>query len=325
MDWDEFLQVKKRHDPEDAPALLMSGVAGDNATRYLLKQVGQEFPNNQAIFDRNILGSRDFIWNGRVIRTGGMGGHPALAGFDTVYCAGRLEEGWFFFHSGHYHPKQIHALFFMVDFIENTCQDLAGVKRDTKVNELAGMKLRLYEDKSETITYDTTFAQAVNGRIPQVMTTSMSVGSGGIPRSSPMMIGSSSPISIGGHPTASTQPMPIGQQPTLSVSPKPVRVDESEVTRDLGINTYGRHQLQVRINGAPPWIDDSARTRCKICEAEFSIVTRKHHCRRCGDIVCAKCSSKTKEVKNPATKSGSKPETGKVRVCDVCYATADLL
>lgn len=34
------------------------------------------------------------------------------------------------------------------------------------------------------------------------------------------------------------------------------------------------------------WQDDGEATRCPICHAPFNVVTRKHHCRLCGRVVC---------------------------------------
>jgi hypothetical protein len=40
----------------------------------------------------------------------------------------------------------------------------------------------------------------------------------------------------------------------------------------------------------PPWQPDSEITQCPICEAAFGFFNRKHHCRKCGRVVCAECS-----------------------------------
>uniref|UniRef100_A0A158P8W6 FYVE-type domain-containing protein n=1 Tax=Angiostrongylus cantonensis TaxID=6313 RepID=A0A158P8W6_ANGCA len=47
------------------------------------------------------------------------------------------------------------------------------------------------------------------------------------------------------------------------------------------------------------------------CGVRFSITVRKHHCRHCGRLVCAKCS----EVTMPIAKFG---EEKRVRVCSLC-------
>ncbi|XP_062832302.1 RUN and FYVE domain-containing protein 2 isoform X2 [Anolis carolinensis] len=59
------------------------------------------------------------------------------------------------------------------------------------------------------------------------------------------------------------------------------------------------------------WLKDKDATHCKLCEAEFSLSRRKHHCRNCGEIFCNACSDN--ELPLP---SSPKP----VRVCDTCHA-----
>uniref|UniRef100_A0A8C8M6C9 RUN and FYVE domain containing 2 n=1 Tax=Oncorhynchus tshawytscha TaxID=74940 RepID=A0A8C8M6C9_ONCTS len=59
------------------------------------------------------------------------------------------------------------------------------------------------------------------------------------------------------------------------------------------------------------WLKDKDANICKLCEKEFSISRRKHHCRNCGEIFCNACSDN--ELPLPAS---PKP----VRVCDTCHA-----
>ncbi|KAF2815912.1 FYVE-domain-containing protein [Mytilinidion resinicola] len=40
----------------------------------------------------------------------------------------------------------------------------------------------------------------------------------------------------------------------------------------------------------PPWQPDSEVTQCPVCSSNFTFFTRKHHCRKCGRVVCARCS-----------------------------------
>ncbi|VDN82386.1 unnamed protein product [Brugia pahangi] len=63
---------------------------------------------------------------------------------------------------------------------------------------------------------------------------------------------------------------------------------------------------------APEWADGE---ECFRCRTAFGIITRKHHCRACGQIFCDKCSSKQSFL----------PQYGiekQVRVCDGCYEKA---
>uniref|UniRef100_A0A8C2U4P2 Zinc finger FYVE domain-containing protein 26 n=1 Tax=Coturnix japonica TaxID=93934 RepID=A0A8C2U4P2_COTJA len=61
------------------------------------------------------------------------------------------------------------------------------------------------------------------------------------------------------------------------------------------------------------WIPDDTETICMVCKTErFTMFNRRHHCRRCGRLVCSSCSTKKMAVEacreNPA------------RVCDQCYS-----
>ena len=58
------------------------------------------------------------------------------------------------------------------------------------------------------------------------------------------------------------------------------------------------------------WMPDEKCSSCSQCDAVFSWWKRKHHCRVCGRIFCADCSSKVL-IRNDS------PEP--VRVCDGCY------
>lgn len=40
----------------------------------------------------------------------------------------------------------------------------------------------------------------------------------------------------------------------------------------------------------PPWQPDADVTHCFVCGSQFTFFYRKHHCRKCGRVVCAACS-----------------------------------
>lgn len=59
------------------------------------------------------------------------------------------------------------------------------------------------------------------------------------------------------------------------------------------------------------WIADSEAVSCRICDTEFTLFVRKHHCRNCSNVMCDACSPhrrvlKFLEIKEP------------VRVCNLC-------
>lgn len=62
----------------------------------------------------------------------------------------------------------------------------------------------------------------------------------------------------------------------------------------------------------PPWVPDEHAPRCMSCESAFTVVRRRHHCRNCGKVFCARCSSNFV----PLPRFGHvKP----VRVCNRCF------
>ncbi|KAI3653520.1 hypothetical protein MP228_001467 [Amoeboaphelidium protococcarum] len=49
---------------------------------------------------------------------------------------------------------------------------------------------------------------------------------------------------------------------------------------------------QQSVYKAPVWVPDNAVISCMQCEKDFSWKIRRHHCRSCGRVICADCSSK---------------------------------
>ena len=62
----------------------------------------------------------------------------------------------------------------------------------------------------------------------------------------------------------------------------------------------------------PEWKPDKDAKQCTLCQAEFSITTRRHHCRNCGECFCSRCCSNNTTL----PKFGIERE---VRVCESCY------
>ena len=67
--------------------------------------------------------------------------------------------------------------------------------------------------------------------------------------------------------------------------------------------------LQQRPKSKSHWVDDDTQNDCMICAKKFTVTNRRHHCRWCGHLVCANCSSKKWKVSKGDPK----------RVCDQCY------
>ncbi|KAJ8610842.1 hypothetical protein CTAYLR_006460 [Chrysophaeum taylorii] len=60
------------------------------------------------------------------------------------------------------------------------------------------------------------------------------------------------------------------------------------------------------------WVPDEASKQCMICECAFApLVRRRHHCRRCGALVCGPCSRQQLAARDDAT--------AHERCCDDCW------
>lgn len=65
-------------------------------------------------------------------------------------------------------------------------------------------------------------------------------------------------------------------------------------------------------DAAPIWVPDHLAQNCSICSSSFvRLVRHRHHCRKCGALVCNKCSLTRMVLKNSVQ---PKP----LRVCDKC-------
>ncbi|XP_073938409.1 FYVE, RhoGEF and PH domain-containing protein 2 isoform X2 [Castor canadensis] len=63
---------------------------------------------------------------------------------------------------------------------------------------------------------------------------------------------------------------------------------------------------------APQWVRDKMVTMCMRCQETFNALTRRrHHCRACGYVVCARCSDYRAELKYDDNRTN--------RVCLTCY------
>ncbi|XP_075297789.1 LOW QUALITY PROTEIN: lateral signaling target protein 2 homolog [Opisthocomus hoazin] len=63
----------------------------------------------------------------------------------------------------------------------------------------------------------------------------------------------------------------------------------------------------------PEWVPDSRCSHCSACRSPFTLLRRRHHCRSCGKIFCARCSPHAAALPHYGQ---AKP----VRVCTHCHA-----
>jgi len=72
------------------------------------------------------------------------------------------------------------------------------------------------------------------------------------------------------------------------------------------------------------WVKDEDAPACFVCKADFTLFRRRHHCRVCGNVICADCSSNTLPLIVNYGSSGNLAAQGaltpsKQKVCDTCY------
>eukprot|EP00727_Mastigamoeba_balamuthi_P012320 m51a1_g7710 hypothetical protein (413) ;mRNA; r:105990-107598 len=89
---------------------------------------------------------------------------------------------------------------------------------------------------------------------------------------------------------------------------------ESAARRQLqGQQQEQRQQRQVgEVLRRRPWQADGDSSACSLCEREFTVMNRRHHCRHCGKLFCGYCTSKRSAIAN---QDFATP----VRVCETCY------
>ena len=71
---------------------------------------------------------------------------------------------------------------------------------------------------------------------------------------------------------------------------------------------------QPKATTAPTWGKDKDIVRCLLCNSSFSLLNRRHHCRRCGKCVCNTCAPKKNA--RPILEWGLREP---VRHCRGCY------
>lgn len=81
----------------------------------------------------------------------------------------------------------------------------------------------------------------------------------------------------------------------------------------------------------PPWQPDEAVKACPICGASFTFFYRRHHCRKCGRVVCGECSSQERSylvgsyVVSPPSQVFLESPHVPHRTCDVCVEELDMI
>jgi hypothetical protein len=90
----------------------------------------------------------------------------------------------------------------------------------------------------------------------------------------------------------------------------------------IAIDTVIKTNVSITIDktmeksNAPFWMSDDSSTSCLLCKSSFTFFLRRHHCRACGKLVCAKCSQNKAVINNL--------EERKSRVCEECVGNGKI-
>ncbi|CAG9536686.1 unnamed protein product [Cercopithifilaria johnstoni] len=87
-----------------------------------------------------------------------------------------------------------------------------------------------------------------------------------------------------------------------------------DISHDLGIKYLTESERQLG-KKKPTWIADKEMLSCMLCCNKFTVFIRRHHCRCCGRVLCARCTTRKASlsyVNNPKKEH---------RVCDPCFET----
>lgn len=83
--------------------------------------------------------------------------------------------------------------------------------------------------------------------------------------------------------------------------------------------------------GVPSWQTDDSADECFLCHKNFSLFFRRHHCRKCGRVVCGNCSQAkstylpTAYVVSPPSQIFLESPHVPHRTCDECMLELDMI
>ena len=83
---------------------------------------------------------------------------------------------------------------------------------------------------------------------------------------------------------------------------------ENEERRAVPLPGHARAKFLRRSE----WMGNNSSTTCANCNTKFTLFTRRHHCRKCGQLVCDNCSlTRLRDTSDTTPKK-------LLRVCDYC-------
>ena len=91
---------------------------------------------------------------------------------------------------------------------------------------------------------------------------------------------------------SASREVPVTGSRSRPVSPHPAGLPPPPSGRlDIppGAYVYTGPPLPPNALGRSEWLPDDAAPNCMRCGTEFNMLTRRHHCRQCGEIFCKRC------------------------------------
>ncbi|KAG6727444.1 hypothetical protein I3843_02G114100 [Carya illinoinensis] len=67
------------------------------------------------------------------------------------------------------------------------------------------------------------------------------------------------------------------------------------------------------------WMPDHSCRVCYECDSQFTVFNRRHHCRHCGRVFCARCTSNSVPVPSGVDPTTAQEERERIRVCNYCF------
>ncbi|EMF14822.1 uncharacterized protein SEPMUDRAFT_148412 [Sphaerulina musiva SO2202] len=88
-------------------------------------------------------------------------------------------------------------------------------------------------------------------------------------------------------------PPPPSARPTTQFTHSSMENSNSNSSSSNNNRNMGSAQPQTSQDSdalPPRWQPDNDVSQCPVCDTDFSLLYRRHHCRKCGRVVCARCS-----------------------------------
>lgn len=102
-------------------------------------------------------------------------------------------------------------------------------------------------------------------------------------------------------------------------------------TYNTKVREFNEISIMSRSDNGPLWQDDAEVTSCFLCESNYTIFHRRHHCRKCGRVVCGNCSEQTIKyfpgtlIANPQQEPESLIPLEVYKTCDECVAEIKMI